>query len=67
MEAKLMAKNIFEESWQYAASSGATRDALALTIAKWAVSKIIVECGASVNADYFKDVLNHLNPSIYSE
>lgn len=60
-----MAKKIFEESWLHAPSSGETRDALALNIAKWCVSKIIVECGASSNADYYKDVLIYLNPCIY--
>ena len=41
MTAKQEAKNIFNEAWQFAPSSGATKDAAALKIAQWNVNRII--------------------------
>ena len=53
-------EKLINESWQFAPSSGGTRERIAIDIAIWCVNNIISNLDFSVNDEYWINVLKYL-------
>lgn len=61
MTAEQQAEKLIDEAYQYAPSSGGTKEAISIMIAIWCVEKIASNIGFSVNDEYWSDVIKYLN------
>lgn len=64
MTAEQQAEKLIDEAYQYAPSSGATKEAIAIRIAIWCAEKIASNIGFSSNDEYWVDVIKYLNNKI---
>ena len=55
------AEKLIDEAYQYAPSSGVTKEAISISIAIWCAEKIASNIGFSVNGEYWADVIKYLN------
>jgi hypothetical protein len=60
MDKVKQAEKLIHEAYEYAPSSGATKEALSVEIALWCAEKIASNIGYSVNDEYWDDVIKYL-------
>ena len=61
MTVEQQAEKLIDEAYEYAPSSGATQEALAVRIAIWCAENIASNQGLSMNYEYWTDVIKYLN------
>lgn len=54
------AEKLIDEAYQYAPSSGETKEAISIKIAIWCAEKIASNIGFFDNDEYWADVIKHL-------
>jgi hypothetical protein len=64
MTVEQQAEKLIDEAYQYAPSSGGTKEAISIKIAIWCAEKIASNIGFSVNDEYWADVIKYLNNKI---
>jgi len=60
MTIEQQAEKLIDEAYQYAPSSGETKEAISIKIAIWCAEKIASNIGFSDNNEYWADVIKHL-------
>lgn len=61
MTVEQQAEKLIDEAYQYAPSSGGTREAISISIAIQCAEKIVSNIGFSVNDEYWVGVIKYLN------
>ena len=60
MTVKQQAEKLIDEAYQYAPSSGDTKEAISIEIAIWCAEKIASNIGFSDNNEYWSEVIQYL-------
>jgi len=64
MTVEQQAEKLIDEAYEYAPSSGGTKEAISIRIAIWCAEKIASNIGFSPNDEYWADVIKYLKKKL---